>query len=243
MKSKLRFCLCGLLLGVSSTFAADIPDYPFVFVVGKADIDSAPNIATCSLSVRAIDSDSSKAESVVDDRLKIVLATLGTKRISSNDVEASRIDKEIMLDENRHSGPASIRGYDVSRHLKFSARQLDVLPSIELSLMGSPNIENVSCQFDRADRADIEAALVTKAIHSARDQADKLVEPLGRHVTAAVAVSKVPFDSMARLLGIGGESLPPGFDRMFKKSVSGDELLVPSTISMSATVNVLFKIE
>jgi uncharacterized protein YggE len=148
-----------------------------------------------------------------------------------------------MLDENRNRERASIRGYDVSRHLKFNARQLDALPAIELSLMRSPNIENINCQFDRTDRAAIEADLVTKAIRSARDQADKLVEPLGRHVIAAVAVSKVPFDSMARLLGIGGESLPLGFDRMFKKSVNSAELLVPSTISMSATVNVLFKME
>jgi hypothetical protein len=37
--------------------------------------------------------------------------------------------------------------------------------------------------------------------------------------------------------------LPPGFDRMFKKSVNSDELLVPATITLSATVNVLFKME
>jgi uncharacterized protein YggE len=243
MTSKVPCSLFGLLLCVSSVFAAEIPDYPFVFVVGKADIDTPPNVATCSLSIRAIDLDPGKAESAVDGRLKSVLATLSAKRISPSDIESSRIDKQIMLDENRNREPASIRGYDVSRHLKFTARQLDVLPSIELTLTGSPNIESINCQFDRLDRAVIETELLTKAIHSARDQADKLAEPLGRHVTVAVAVSKLPFDSISRMLGLGAESLPPGFDRMFKKSVSSDELLVPATISMSATANVLFKME
>jgi uncharacterized protein len=137
MTSKVSYSIVGLLLCVSSAFAAEIPDYPFVFVVGKADIDTPPNIATCSLSIRAIDLDPGKAESAVDGRLKSVLAILSAKRISPSDIESSRIDKQIMLDENRNSEPASIRGYDVSRHLKFSARQLDALPSIELTLTGS----------------------------------------------------------------------------------------------------------
>jgi len=237
------FSLFVLLVNMSVTYAADIPDYPFVFVVGKADIDTAPNIAICSLSLRSIDPDPGKAESVIDGRLKSILATLSAKHISANDIESSHLDKQIMLGETRNGEPASIQGYDVSRRIKFTARQLDFLPSIELAFMGSPNVENINCQFDRTDRAVVEADLLTKAIHSARDQADKLAEPLGRHVTVAVAVSKLPFDSIARMLGLGGESLPPGFDRMFKKSISSDELLVPATIPLSVTVNVLFKME
>ena len=37
MKSKIPYGLFGLLLCASGAFAADIPDYPFVFVIGKAD--------------------------------------------------------------------------------------------------------------------------------------------------------------------------------------------------------------
>jgi uncharacterized protein YggE len=60
MASKLPHCLYSLLFFVSAAFATDIPDYPFVFVVGKADIDKPPNIATCTLAVRAIDQDPGK---------------------------------------------------------------------------------------------------------------------------------------------------------------------------------------
>jgi len=172
-----------------------------------------------------------------------VLATLSAKHVSANDIESFDINKQ-MLTNGNNDKPAAIRGYDVSRSLKFTARQLDVLPAIESSLVDSQNTENINCQFDRTDRAAIEADLLTKAIHSARDQADKLAEPLGRHVTAAQAISRSPFDSIAGSLGLGGPF--PGSEyigRMFKKSVSADELLVPSTISMSATVNVLFKME
>ena len=186
-----------------------------------------------------------RTDSTVAERLKSVLATLSAKHVSPGDIESFSINKQ-MLTNNEYGakGPAVIRGYDVSRPLKFTARQLDSLPAIESSMAGEPNIENINCRFDRKDRKDIEADLLTKALQSARDQADKLAQPLGRHVTAAVAISKSPFDSIAGLLGLGGYSSASELaGRMFKKSADPNLLLVPSTIYISASVNVLFKME
>jgi len=244
MDYKILFGLCGSLLCASTLYAADIPDYPFVFAVGRAEIETPPNLATCNLTVRSIDQDAAKAQATVDERLKAILATLTAKDIASGDIESFSINKQILTNEGREQGPAKIRGYDVSRSLKFRVRKLDSLPPIEVSLVGSPNIENINCQFDRTDRVSIEADLLTKAIQSARAQADKLAEPLGRRVTSANAVSKSPFDSIAASLGLGGYSSSSElYGRMFKKSVSADVLLVPATIYISASVNVLFKVE
>jgi uncharacterized protein len=245
MASRLPYGLCALLMCAPAAFAADIPDYPFVFVAGKADVDTPPDMATCTLTLRAIDRDSGKAEVTINDRLKSALETLSANHVSPRDIESFNVNKQILMSEESIKGPASIRGYDMSRGLKFTSRHLDSLPGIENVLIGSPNIENINCRFDRADRAAIEAGLVTKALHAAREEADKLAGPLGRHVTTAVAVSKSPFDSIAALLGLGDQyGAAAGIDRLFKKAVaSGDELLIPSTIAISAKVNVLFKME
>ncbi|MDP9008510.1 MAG: SIMPL domain-containing protein [Pseudomonadota bacterium] len=235
----------GLLLCAFATFAADIPEYPFVFVVGHADIDTPPDIAVCSLTLHAIDPDPGKAESMINERLKSVLATLNANHVSPGDIESFSINKQILTNnEYNAKGPAAIRGYDLSRPLKFTVRQLDSLPVMESPMVGEPNIDNINCRFDRKDRKGIEADLLTKALQSARDQADKLAQPLGRRVTTAVAISKSPFDSIAASLGMGGFSSSAELaGRMFKKSAAPDTLLVPSTIAMSATVNVLFKME
>src|SRR5450432_1573022 len=163
MPSKLPRSLFGLLLCAPSAFAADLPDFPFVFVVGKADIDTPPNIATCTLTLRSIDQDPNKAESTVDGRLKSVLATLSAKHVPARDIESFNINKQIVSNQYGDKEPAVIRGYDVSRSLKFTARQLDSLPAIENSLVGLPNIENINCRFDRTDRTAIEADLEIKA--------------------------------------------------------------------------------
>ena len=238
----LFFCVTG------GAFAADIPDYPFVFVAGKAAVEAAPNIATCSLTLRAREQDPGKAASIVDDRLKAVLATFKSNHIAPNDIESFTIEKQVLTNENNDNEQTVIKGYDVWRNVKFIVRQLESVAPIEVSLVRSPNITNIDCRFDRTDRASMEADLLTKALHSARGEADKLAGPLGRHVTAAVAVSRVPFDSIAGSFGLGEGSAMEKIDRMFKKSVSaddlrGDELLVPSTIHMSVSVNVLFKME
>lgn len=245
MTSKKLFCLCVLLVCASVTLAADIPEYPFVFVVGRADIETPPDVAVCSLNLHAIDPDPGKAESTVNERLKSVLATLSAQHVAPGDIESSIIHKQILTNnEYNAKGPVVIRGYDVSRPLQFKVRQLESLPAIETPLVGEANVENIDCRFDRSDRKDIEADLLVKALQSARDQADKLTQPLGRRVTAAVAVSQVPFDSIAATFGQGGfASIAVSAERRFKKSVVPDALLVPSTISLSASVNVLFKME
>jgi uncharacterized protein YggE len=249
MKSRTPYTFLAFLLYVSGAVAAEIPDYPFVFVVGKSDTDTPPNIATCSLTLRARDPDPGKAASVVEDRLKSVLATLKTNQIGPSDIESFNIEKQVLTDENSDNARAVIKGYDVWRNLKFTVRQLKSLPPVEVALVRSSNVTNIGCRFDRTDRAAVEGDLLTKALRSARDEAGKLAEPLGRHVAAAVAISKVPFEGIGGSFGFGDNSAAMAkIDRMFKKSVGpddlhSDELLVPSTIHMSVSVNVLFKME
>jgi uncharacterized protein len=244
MAFKIPYSLFALLLCGLPASAADIPDYPFVFAIGRAEIETPPDVATCTLTVRSIDQDAAKAQATVDERLKSVLATLSAKEVLPGDIESFSINKQILTNDSRDAEPVKIRGYEISRSLKFRARRLDSLPPIEVSLVGAPNVENINCQFDRTDRAVIEADLLTKAIKSARAQEDKLSEPLGRHVVSATAVSKAPFDAIAASLGMGGYSTSSQiYGRMFKKSVGPDVLLVPATIYLSESVNVLFKIE
>lgn len=239
--TRISLCLNGLLLCASVAFAADIPQYPFVFTTGKADVDTPPDIATCSLTIHAIDPDAGKAESTVNGRLKEILATLTKRGIASGDIESFSVNKQILSTAYTEKEPAEIRGYDLTRNLTFKARQLKPLPEIEAAFIGAPNVEQINCQFDRADRQVMEADLLGKALRSAKEQAEKLAAPLGRRVTSAEAISRVPFDSIPDALGLGSGASTS--ERMFSRSVAADELLVPSTIHLSVSVNVLFKME
>jgi uncharacterized protein YggE len=244
MLPRLSHGLVGLLLCGSASWAADIPDYPFVFVSGNADSDPPPDVAVCSLTIRDLDPDPGEAEATVDGRLKAVLASLTAQDVSGADIKSSSLNKQIVTNQFDEKGPVGIRGYDLTRSLEFKLRRLASLPAIEAGLVGAANVEQIMCQFDRTDRAAIEADLLTKALHAAQEQGDRLAEPLGRHLGAAVAVSRIPFDAIAAVFGRGERfSISEAGARMFKKSVAGDDLLVPATIHLSVTVNVLFKMD
>jgi uncharacterized protein YggE len=234
--------LLGLYVCVPAALAADIPEYPFVFVVGRAEVDLPPNITKCSLSVQARDADAGKAAAIVDERLKSVLATLGANHVQAADIESFDIQKQAVTRQRDIGEPVTIDGYDISRNVTFKLQQFESLPPIEDVLTSAPNVTGLNCQFDRTDRRAQEAQLLTKALLDARDQADRLASPLARHVVAAAAISQSPFDSIGPALLPGNRyGGPPG--PMFRRSVQPDDLLVPASIHLFASVNVLFKLD
>ena len=181
-----------------------MPDYPFVFVVGKSDIDTPPNIAACSLTLRARAQDPEKAVSIVEARLEGISVPRDLENhIASKDIESFNIEKQVLTNDDNDKESAAIKGYDVWRNVCFTARQLESIAPVEMALVRSPNIVNITCRFDRTDRAAIDADLVAKALHSARDEADKLASSAGRSVNAAAAISRVPFESIAGSFGLG----------------------------------------
>jgi hypothetical protein len=223
--------------------ASELPDYPFVFAPGSADSKVAPDVAHCALTVNAREPDASKAAAAVQSRFEAVLAMFAANHVADADIEADKVDKNV-LTENEHES-VSIKGYDLARHVSFTVRQLESLPSLEQSLLHASNVTDISCRFDRTDRAALEAELMTRALKSAREDAERLAAPLGRHVVAAMAVSKVPFSSIPGQFGFGDREMFSGAAerRMFKRTSVADELLVPGTIELSESVDVLFKVE
>jgi uncharacterized protein YggE len=232
-------------LSVAATVAgaAQIPEYPFVSAPGSADSKVAPDIAHCALTVSVRDADASKAAAAVQSRFEAVLAMFAAGHVADADIEADKVDKNV-LTENEHE-TVGIKGYELARHVSFTSRQLESLPPLEQSLLHAPNVTDISCRFDRTDRAALEADLMTSALKSAREEAERLAAPLGRHVVAAMAVSKVSFADIPGEFGFGDRQMisASASRRMFKRSALADELLVPATVELSESVNVLFKVE
>lgn len=243
MTFKISLLVLGLLACSVNAFAEDIPAYPFVFVTGNAEAETPPDIAACSLTIHAIDADAGKAESTVDSRLKALLNVLSQKGVAADDIESFNVNKQILSTAYDEKQPATIRGYDLTRSLSFKVRQLKSLPAIEVEFIGAANLEQINCQFDRTDRHAIEADLVAKALRAAKDQAEKFATPLGRRVTTAQAISQIPFASIPDAFGLGNRATVERMDRMFRKSTTQDDLLVPATIHLQVGVNVLFRME
>jgi len=235
-----------LFLFASAAWPSSIPDYPFVFAQGTAVLKIAPNIVTCRLTIRAINVDPKHAQGIVNARLTELLAVLSKNRLLKDDVDASAVRKAIVTNDYSRADPVQVRGYNVSRGVTFKVRDLGRWPAIADYLLGAKNIDNLTVEYDRIDRAALEADLITKAAADAKNRATHLAVSFGRRLGPPAAISPQPFASIGDTFGLGhsyGSQYAEARQFTIAVAANGDTFLVPPTISISASVNALFKLE
>jgi uncharacterized protein len=242
LRSLALFCF---LVTACSVRAAAIPDYPFVFVTGESEAHVAPNIVSCSITLRAFDSDPSKAQKTVDRRLQDLLAFLSERKVPSEDIEAYDIQKEIIANDSSEPGRVTIRGYNISRAVNFKLREVTLWPEISAMLLSAENMDDLRVNFDTTDRNSIAADLIAKAATDAKSKASQLAQSFGRPLGAPVAISQDSFGFIDYRFGFGGGG---GVNAPLPSMASGaamskSAMLLPSTIPIYARVNALFKLD
>lgn len=233
-------CWCALLCAAAAHSAA-IPEYPFVFVTGEARLQTAPDEAGGSLTVRAYAADPAAAAAVVERRTGEILRLLAAHGVAAADVRAFEISKQAMTTQSSPQEPPAIRGYQISRRIGFELRRVAEWPAIADALLAMPNVDDLNVGFDRSDRASLEAQLLRRAAADAAKRARALAESFGRRLGAAVAISQPSFDSIGPAFGFGGA---PRFEGMVRSApVAGDAHgEVPPAITVAASVNAVFRL-
>jgi uncharacterized protein len=241
-----RLACLLLLMAAGPVWGSDLPEYPFIFVTGHSSKEIQPDLATVSFAIKARSPDASSAAEAVDKRTKEVLALLEAGKVPAGDIDAHAISKETMFDEGAGDGagaakPARRLYYVLTRSFAVRLHNIASWPQIGTRLMQMENIEDIGAQFDRSDRRALETELFSAAAHDAQQRAESLASGFGQRLGPVQAISQEPFD------GLSSRFLRSGFygDRMFKRSEvpSASELLVPATIPIEKSVNVIYRLE
>jgi len=244
-RSQMRLARPILLLAVlfaSIAAASSIPDYPFVFVRGYAEQKLPPDIATCTLTLHAIDSDPATAQRLVDQRFAGLLQVLSKNHIAQQDIDASTINKSVVTNENSRNEPLKVRGYDVSRGVTFKVLHLADWPVIAHYLLAAKNVDDLTVKYGRSDRDARESDLIAKAAEDAKKRATRLATSFGRRLGAATAISQSSFESLGGAFGLSTDLMrAPEFVDI--NQPRADALLVPSAIKITGSVNAIFKLE
>ncbi len=242
MKLRQPLVLLAVFLGTAA-YASSLPNYPFEYVRGRAERKVPPNTATCSLTVVAIDPDPINAEAVVTREFSDVLAILAKAHVARFDIDASNIGKTALTNEDSHKNDAvKVRGYRISRGLKFKVEDLGQWAGIVKYLLVAKHIDDLSVEYGRSDHDAIEAKLELKAVADAKQKANTLAAAVGRRLGPVTAVSRIPFDSLGAAFGVASQQYPsPEFIDV--SASRSDAMLIPPTIKISTSVNVVFKLE
>lgn len=240
MKNPLMLISAFFMAGLAN--AAALPDYPFLFETGTAQIELAPDMAIVSITIADRGEDASRVFSAVNNSVDAVLGALARSKVPKPDIDASDIQRSVDYVRPEQRASTTVR-YVITRQVKVRLRDLSVWPVLMADLAKISTIETMSSDFQISSRQTVDMELEQQAARDAEARAKRSAGYFGRKLGAAMAISRVPFDSLEQTFtGGSGNSrfMPPPF---IPPTEPGSSLHVPATIRLSGSVNVLFKLE
>jgi uncharacterized protein YggE len=186
---------------------AGLPNHPFLYVEGKAEIEKAPELISIHFDISARNADQGKANQEVQAKAKKLFALLKEAKIEDRDVVAQDLhsEPEFERDEADQNKRGKLIGYVVTRSFKVTVRDLTKYGKLgdQIMALGGVKLSYISAEV--SDRKKLGEELWPKAIANAREEAEKTLKPMGMKIDSVFAVSSIDFGEIRGEFLKGGE--------------------------------------
>jgi uncharacterized protein YggE len=216
-----------------------LPDKPYVYVEGKADIQKQADMVALNFDVVARNIDQAKANKEVQAKASKILALLRDKKIGQNDVVAADIQSQPEF-ESEETGrkKGKIIGYSVTRRFEVKVRDLASFPKLVDELIGIPGTEFRDITSGLTKEKEMYEEIRLNALVNAREQAEKIAKGMNVTIDSVFAISSKPFPQILSTM------FTSEYDEVSRGRVvvtgEPEYLLGPMTISQ--TVHVIYLI-
>ena len=189
---------------------AGLPNQPFLYVEGKAEIEKAPDLISLHFEISGRNADQGKANQEVQAKAKKLFALLKEAKIEDRDVVAQDLqsEPEHERDEADQNKRGKLIGYVVTRSFKVNVRDLTKYGKLGDQIMALGDVRLRYISGEVSDREKLGEDLWPKAIANAREQAEKTLKPMGMKIDSVFAVSSIDFGE------IRGEFIRGGGERV-----------------------------
>ena len=239
MKRKLLLVV-GMFTVQMAAQASSLPDYPFIFQTGTAQVEVSPDIAVMDITVASRGADAAKTLGVVNAGVAEVFQLLGKAKIAQADTQASEIMRTLDYSsrEKRDAPPT----YVINRNLRVWVRDLAAWSPLVSELAAMKNITRLDTDFRTSAYDTLVADLELKAARDAETKAARIAKSFNRKIASVMAISEVPFQSLERaMIRSSNEGFaPPPF---IPPTEPASAVRAPASIALEKSVNVLFKLE
>ena len=193
MKRFLFFSLIALPIPVLAQ--GGLPDRPYIYVKGEADVKKAPDVITCRFELAATAPEQPNANQEVQSKANKIFAMLKERKIADNDVVAENIQSrpEFEQEENYGHRREKLVGYIVTRSFEIKVRDLTVFPKLVNDLIGLGGVQFYEAKGELSQEREIGQQLTDKALTNARERADKTAKGMGVKIESVFAISTVSF--------------------------------------------------
>jgi uncharacterized protein YggE len=196
--------LAWMSLPLSLFAQGGLPDKPYLYVEGKAEIEKAADIVTLRFDVVARNADQAKANQDVQSKANKIFALLNERKIGQTDVIASDLKSEPQFEKNEEYGSkrGKITGYSVTRTFAAKVRDIQGFASLVDELLTTGGVEFSGIEAGLTKEKEIRNEMFEKALANAREQAEKALKPVDMTIDSIFAVSPVAFSQIrSRIFG------------------------------------------
>jgi uncharacterized protein YggE len=200
------FPLAAVAAGSEVAGLAGLPNQPFLYVEGKAEIEKAPDLISLHFEISGRNVDQGKANQEVQAKAKKLFALFKEAKIEDRDVVAEGLSSEAEYerDEADEKKRGKLIGYVVTRSFNVNVRDLTKYGKLGDQIMALGGVRLRYVGGEVSDRQKLAEELWPKAIANAREQAEKTLKPMEMKIDSVFAVSSIDFGE------IKGEFLKSG---------------------------------
>lgn len=241
MKKLVLLAFASLPLSVLAQ--GGLPDKPYIYVEGKAEIEKPADMVTLRFDIVARDAEQAKANADVQAKAASIFALLKDKKIAQNDVIAGDLKSEPQFEDDEESSRkrGKLIGYSVTRIFAVKVRDVTIFPKLVDELLAIAGVEFSSVDAGLSNEKQVQDEIGKRALIKAREQAEKTLKEIGMKIDSIFAVSPVAFTEIQRR--IFGSSVPTAETESALPAQSrnaSEYRLAPITISQSIHVIYLF---
>jgi len=193
-----RFLLSLLIFPLSVLAEGGLPDKPYIYVEGTAEIQKPPDIVTLRFEIVCRAPNQPKA----NDQLQLggtkVFGVLTENKITEPDVIAETIRtgpefEQISGSYTYSGGRGKLIGYFASRPFEVIVRDVPAFPKLVEKLLAIDGVEFSAIQGSVSKQKELQDQLWDKALSDARQRTDKTLKPIDMKIDSVFAISPVSF--------------------------------------------------
>jgi uncharacterized protein YggE len=226
-----------------SAFAGDgLPDTPYIYVEGKAEIEKPADMVTLRFDLVARNPDPAKANQEAQAKAAKVFAMTDAHKIAQADVVATdlRSKPQYEIEGDYVPNRGKIIGYSVTRTFSVRIRDVTAFAKLVDELLAIGGTEVSEIEAGLSNEKEMHDEVGNKALLNGRERAEKTVKTVGMKVDSVFAVSPRAFPEIQ--------------SRFFSSSSSGSNMLAVQTakpdptqyrlapITISQSVHILYLI-
>ncbi len=189
--------LLFLLLALPGVLLAEggLPNEPYVYVEGTAEIKKPADLVTLRFGLVARNADQTKANQDVQAKASKIFAMLDERKIAPDDVVASdlRSEPQFQQEPGRPDEQGKLIGYVVTRPFLVKVRDLKIFPQLVDDLIALDGVEFSGIDGSLAKEEEVKDESWGAALADARMKAEKTLKTSGMTIRSVFAIRRSIF--------------------------------------------------